>query len=171
MFTFADDHTRQLAEQLMQPVLIRILDNLRKELEQRAWQGTYHEDFFWPEGTTEAQKARVTELRSHYPTAPPEKTATIEAELAQLPTPFPSYHLQISIADQVYTIDIWQLCFRLCFVGYGQASDTVQINRALFDDTGDIDWLQLDEAAQHLVRQTLEDIDAQASPDPGPVEP
>ncbi|WP_187329408.1 hypothetical protein [Halomicronema hongdechloris] len=106
----------------------------------------------------------------YYGIAASEQAANIEAELAQLPTPFPSYQLQITIAAQLYTIDIWQLCFRLCFIGYDQAGGTAQVNTALFDETGDIDWLQLDEATQYIVSEALRDVDAKVSLGTGTVE-
>ncbi|MEL6602708.1 MAG: hypothetical protein AAFP20_05715, partial [Cyanobacteria bacterium J06614_10] len=53
---FATALARAEVEQLMQPALIRVIDNIRKQLEDSSWQGTYEEDLIWPDGTTSAQK-------------------------------------------------------------------------------------------------------------------
>ncbi|MEM9245242.1 MAG: hypothetical protein AAGA67_05825, partial [Cyanobacteria bacterium P01_F01_bin.153] len=47
------------AEALMQPALIRAIDNIRKALDQCDWQGKYEEEWEWPEGTTEETKTRI----------------------------------------------------------------------------------------------------------------
>jgi hypothetical protein len=40
---FSDITNQQQAERLMQPIYIRLLDNLRKHQEDSAWQGTFEE--------------------------------------------------------------------------------------------------------------------------------
>ncbi|HEY9888462.1 MAG TPA: hypothetical protein V6D02_08690, partial [Candidatus Obscuribacterales bacterium] len=58
MLNFETPQARLLADQLMQPALIRIIDNLRKQLEASDWVGAYHETQLWPDHTTEAEMQR-----------------------------------------------------------------------------------------------------------------
>ena len=57
-----DSVTWQQAELLMQPAFIRVIDNLRKHLDESAWQGTYRDVMIWPASTTDETKALVTLL-------------------------------------------------------------------------------------------------------------
>lgn len=43
MLTFETSQARQIADQLMQPALIRVIDNIRKQLDQSDWRGSYQE--------------------------------------------------------------------------------------------------------------------------------
>jgi hypothetical protein len=117
------------AQVLMQPAFIRILDNLRKELEQSQWKGTYKE---------------VTE-------------------------PVPGYHLCLTDRDRSVEIEIWELCYRVCFRDYNLPSqhffspddDTsceVEIDTRLLDRTGKIDWHLLEAKAQQLVREIFANL-------------
>ncbi len=117
------------AEVLMQPAFIRILDNLRKELEQSEWQGTYKE---------------VTE-------------------------PLPGYHLCLTNRDRSVEIDIWQLCYQVCFRDYKLPSQhffspdddnncEVEIDTRLLDRTGKIDWHLLETKAKQLVREIFANL-------------
>ena len=101
---------------LMQPILLRVIDLLRKELEVSEWKGTYHE----------------------------------------VQTPIPGYHLNLSHNNQSVTVDIWQLCFKICFVNYtpsllvddkttnAQDTEAVDVDTRLIDQVGEIDWQQLE---------------------------
>ncbi|WP_017663250.1 hypothetical protein [Baaleninema simplex] len=104
------------AQALMQPALIRILDNLRKLLERSSWKGTYHE----------------TQV------------------------PIPGYQLRLERNGSEKTIDIWELCYRVCFLDYQPThtpSETqeVEIDTSLFDGN-EIDWERLDEKAKAIAR-------------------
>lgn len=117
------------AQVLMQPAFIRILDNLRKELEQSEWKGTYQE---------------VTE-------------------------PLPGYRLYLTARDRSVEIDIWELCYQVCFRDYKLPSqhyfttddDTsyeVEIDTCLLDETGKIDWHLLEAKARQLVREIFANL-------------
>jgi len=117
------------AQILMQPAFIRILDNLRKELEQSKWKGTYKE---------------VTE-------------------------PLPGYHLCLTNQDRSVEIDIWELCYQVCFRDYklplqhffssdDDTSCEVEIDTRLLDETGKIDWHLLEAKAQQLVREIFANL-------------
>ena len=66
------------AELLMQPAFIRILDHIRKKLEDSVWQGTYEE----------------------------------------VQIPIPGYRLDLEYQEQKISINVWELCYQVCFSNY-----------------------------------------------------
>ena len=142
----------------MQPVFIRLIDNIRKELEESSWKGRYQEDLIWPDGVTAETQAEVQRLREQLAIAPPTETAALEASLAALPQPFPGYFLCLEQNGKTVSVDLWQLCYQICFKNYHplltQAdSITVDIDMALLDEAGEVDWQSLDTKAQGIVQQ------------------
>ncbi|HEY9797598.1 MAG TPA: hypothetical protein V6D30_18325 [Leptolyngbyaceae cyanobacterium] len=122
---FKDTVAWQQAEMLMQPALIRILDQVRKQLENTTWKATYN----------------------------------------NVETPLPGYELCLERNDTSVCVDLWELCFKVCFRNYGsthteQESQEVEIDTSLIDETGDVDWQCLDTKAQHLVEQVFADLPA-----------
>lgn len=104
------------AELLMQPILLRVLDNIRKELDNSVWKGTYQE----------------------------------------VQIPLPGYVLVLELENHKISMDIWELCYQVCFVDYRPTHATVEavevdIDTSLIDETGDVDWQRLDEKAQNLI--------------------
>lgn len=110
------------AELLMQPALIRVVDNLGKQLEASEWQGTYQE----------------------------------------VSSPYPGHQLCLSRHEQILTLDLWDLCFQVCFLDYHpqpwisenndhQREFTVTIDSSLFNQEGEVDWNQLDHKTQVIV--------------------
>jgi len=150
----------------MQPILIRLVDNLRKHLEQSDWQGVYRNVPVWQEGVDDAVKAQVTDLQAALATATPDAIAAIEQQLSQLPSPDPGYHLCLSRQDQAIAIDLWELCYQICFCDYDPQTGTshaveqsecqgVTVDVSLFDETGEVDWLRLDAKTQQVVAQVF----------------
>jgi hypothetical protein len=122
---FKDTVAWQQAEMLMQPALIRILDQVRKQLENTTWKATYN----------------------------------------NVETPLPGYELCLEHNDTSVCVDLWELCFKVCFRNYSsthteQESQEVEIDTSLIDETGDVDWQCLDTKAQHLVEQVFADLPA-----------
>ena len=169
---FQDAATWQQAEQLMQPIFIRLIDNLRKQLDETpTWRGTYEDVPLWPEGVSEEVKVQVLELRSRLANVPPEEIAAIESALADLPAPHPGYWLCLTRQDQQskidpIKIDLWELCYQICFRDYDVATGTsrsrgfgqpqsqgVEVDRTLLDEFGNVDWNRLDDKTQRLVGQ------------------
>jgi hypothetical protein len=159
-----DQTVWQQAEVLMQPAFIRLVANLTQRLEQSDWRGDYEDVQLWPEGTTETDKVLVVNLRSQLETASPEEADQITQSLAQLPVPFPGYQLHLSKGDRQVSVDLWDLCYQICFQDYDSGSGTshlsnqaigssVKIDTHLFDETGEVDWHQLDEKTKDLVNQ------------------
>ncbi|MGB3237932.1 MAG: hypothetical protein WBB29_06535 [Geitlerinemataceae cyanobacterium] len=120
---FKDMTAWQQAEILMQPTLIRTIDNLRKQLEESTWKGTYRE----------------------------------------IQEPFPGYELDIEHGDRQETIDIWDLCYQICFRNYQpshatQESMEVEIDTSLFDENGEVDWIRLDAKAQEIIKEIFDNL-------------
>lgn len=119
---FKDTQAWEQAQLLMQPVFIRVLDNIRKKLEESSWTGTYQE----------------------------------------IQEPFPGYLLCLTHQDQSVTVDIWDICFQVCFLDYNSSqtengatdsNQAVNIDTSLIDETGDVDWHRLETKAQYSIRQ------------------
>ena len=157
---FQDMVAWQQAELLMQPAFIRLIDNIRKQLDESTWKGAYENVQVWAETVTEAEKARVNQLQAELEAATPDRVEELEQELSRVPAPFPGYVLCLSHEDERGTVDLWEWCYPVCFQGYdhseGRAAPSeVQVDLSLFDDTGDVDWLALDEKASRVVAQVF----------------
>lgn len=121
---FASFAAWEQADCLMQPALIRVIDQLRQALETIPWRSRYEE----------------------------------------VQEPFPGHQLIVEKGDSHYRVNIWDLCFQVCFTNYQpclfvdhlpdhQESILVEIDQSLFQDNA-IDWTALDQKAQRCV-QTL----------------
>lgn len=154
----------QQAAQLMQPALIRVIDNLRKQLEQSDWQGTYDNQLGWPESTSEATKAKVLKLQEQLEQSDSEEQANeIEQQLSQLPQPSPLYRLNLRRQDQTHQVDLWQLCYQICFRDYSPTAEPeqeqiVEIDADLLDERGEVDWLALDDKTQKVIGQIFQSL-------------
>ena len=157
MLTFATPEDRHQAEQLMQPTLIRVIDNLRKQTESADCKSEYLERVLWPETATEDQKQQVKAIAAQLETADPEQAAELRQQLSQLPKPVPTYELRLTHQGETTVLDIWQLCFRVCFHHYDQATPA-QVDRNLLDADGEVDWIALDEKAKGQVVEVVEQL-------------
>lgn len=164
---FANTQAWQQANLLMQPAFIRVIDNIRKQLETSDWRGSYDNQLLWPEDTSDETKAQVLELQQQLKqSTSPDAIATVEQQLADLPEPFPQYALCLKQGDQEQRIDLWQLCYQVCFEEYDpeQASNpdsnqTVVIDESLIDaEIGDVDWVALDNKAKAIISSVFEDL-------------
>ncbi|MBE7382051.1 MAG: hypothetical protein F6J95_011635 [Leptolyngbya sp. SIO1E4] len=161
MLKFETPQARQLAEQLMQPALIRIIDNIRKRLEVSDWRGSYQETQLWPEGVEEAQLQRVKGLQAQLKIATPEQADALRAELGTLPQPFPGYELHLTRGDQERIVDVWELCYCVCFEQFPVLEQAVTVDTSLIDDAvNDVDWLVLDNKAKAIVDDIFEQLGA-----------
>ena len=139
------------AELLMQPTFIRVVDNVRKLLDNSSWKGTYHDVLTWAAGTSEETKAIVTQMVQELETATPEDAEQIRETLAKLPTPHPGYHLCLQRQEQQVNVDLWELCYQVCFLEYTLSDEEVDIDTSLLDETGDVEWNLLDKKAKKVV--------------------
>lgn len=163
---FADIQTWQQAELLMQPAFIRVVDNLRKQLETSNWSGTYREVMIWADDIPESVKATVTQLHTQLQTAAPEQATEIEAELAQLPSPYPGYELCLQRGDRQVNVDIWQLCYKICFrFDQGAVNDDrpMEIDTSLIDNQGEVDWHRLEQKTKQLVSEVFDQLPSAVS--------
>ncbi|MBD2388288.1 hypothetical protein [Cylindrospermum sp. FACHB-282] len=145
----------QQAELLMQPAFIRVIDNIRKQLDASSWKGTYQDVLIWPANTTDEIKALVNQLLQDIETATPEQAEEIRATLAGLPMPHPGYHLSLQRQQQYVSIDLWDLCYQVCFLNYSPESAEVSIDTSLIDEFGDVDWQCLEDKTKVLVEQVF----------------
>ena len=123
--TFKTRLAWEQAQLLMQPAMLRVVDNIRKELDDSTWKGTYKE---------------VTK-------------------------PIPGYHLCLTRPEHQVEIDVWELCYRVCFKEYNpirhifseddENTYEVEVDTRLLDDLGEIDWQLLESKAQQSVRQVF----------------
>ncbi|WP_445174959.1 hypothetical protein [Microcoleus sp.] len=115
----------QQAELLMQPAMIRVIDNIRKQLEESVWTGIYQE----------------------------------------VQIPIPGYQLLLELQGEQRCIDIWELCYRVCFLNYQPAHTQIQSQEVVIDtsliddDTGDVDWNRLDAKASKLIQEIFANLD------------
>jgi hypothetical protein len=161
MLTFATPTDEAQAAQLMQPCLIRVVDNIRKHTETLDWRSEYLEQVRWPGTATAEQRQQVRDLAARLREATPEAAEAIRQQLAQLPTPTPAYELQLTRDGHTATLDLWELCFGVCFNHY-QPQQPVTVDADLLCDDGEINWLTLDEKAKALVEQAIDQAMAAA---------
>jgi hypothetical protein len=160
---FADAIAWQQAELLMQPIFIRVIDNLGKQLERSPWKGTYRDMPIWAEGVPNEVKVKVTQLQQQLKQAAPEQLAEIEQTLAHLPQASPGYELCLEYKKQQINLNLWDLCYRICFDHYNpetqsSGDEPVVIATDLIDETGDVDWQQLDHKAKQIIEQIFAEL-------------
>ena len=156
---FATVQDQRYAQTLMQPALIRIIDNIRKQLDASDWEGSYRDDIRWPAETTAEQKQQYLALQEMLETATSDEYDQIQTTLAQLPTPQHLYTLCLKRPNRQQEIDVWQLCYRLCDVD-SSSDGPISIDTNLFNlDIGDVDWIALDQKAKRLVEETFQALD------------
>lgn len=124
---FKDSRAWEQAQILMQPALIRVIDNIRKELEHSSWTGTYQD----------------------------------------IQNPFPGYQLCLTLNHHSITVNMWDLCFQICFIDYPLSltneqtidnSQEVEIDTTLIDEIGEVDWHSLETKTQHIVKQVFANL-------------
>lgn len=153
--TFSTPQAWQQAELLMQPVFIRLIDNIRKQLDTSEWAGTYQEVQAWPDDISPEVQHHVQHLQTQLAQASPEDSHRLQQELAQLPQPMPGYELCLQRGDRQITVDLWDVCYQICFQNYTtmqqQPATPATIDLNLIDETGDVDWNHLDAKAKRIV--------------------
>lgn len=148
---FVSPAAKAKIEQLMQPALIRVIDNIRKQLDEVDWQGKYEEELLWPEGTTPEQQQKYSALQKQLHGVPPEEHDRVAALISELPQPSPLYTLRLTkenYADEL--VDVWALCFQVCAIAYNPP-EKLEVDDTLFDEDGEVDWRVLDDKTKGLV--------------------
>ena len=159
---FASALDRAKVEQLMQPALIRVIDNIRKQLDSTDWEGRYEEKLVWPDGTTVEQQKEYARLQKGLHGVSPEEHDRVAALMAVLPQPSPFYTLRLTHDGQAdRTVDIWNLCYQICALtqpvddSIADQTDTrsaIAADNGLFDEDGEVDWRALDDKTLDLVK-------------------
>lgn len=159
---FATLESWEQAERLMQPAFIRVIDNIRKHLEQSSWHGTYEDVQVWPDDTPPETRQRVLKLQDKLADADPNEVGDIQRTLETLPQPFPGYELCLTQADHRIHVDLWDLCYHICFSNYGvdegDRTTPVEVDQTLFDETGEVDWHQLDAKARDRIAAIFDQL-------------
>ena len=148
----------QQAEILMQPAFIRVIDNIRKQLDVCDWKGTYQDVLTWPANTTDETKALVTQLVQNMETATIAQIEEIKKTLTSLPMPYLGYHLLLQRQQEQLNIDLWDLCYQVCFLNYSSQNTAVDIDTNLIDEYGDVNWQYLENKTQELVKQVFANL-------------
>ena len=117
------------AQILMQPALIRILDNIRKQLEISQWKGSFKD---------------VTHPIPGYLLCLTKDDRSVEVDIWQL-------------CYQVVSNNYSQTGFNI-FSADEQNSYELEIDARLLDETGEIDWHLIEAKAQQSVRQIFEQL-------------
>ncbi|MGM3308718.1 hypothetical protein ACSQ6I_22540 [Anabaena sp. WFMT] len=150
--------TWQQAELLMQPAFIRVVDNIRKHLDVSSWKGTYYDVLIWPPNTTDETKALVTQLLQDMESATHEQVEDIRENIAHLPMPHPGYHLRLQRQEQQVNVDLWDICYQVCFLNYSAGICDVDIDTSLIDELGEVDWQHLEEKTKELVKHLFDSL-------------
>jgi hypothetical protein len=150
--------TWEQAELLMQPAFIRVVDNIRKHLDTSSWKGTYHDVLIWPANTSDEMKTLVTQLLQEMETATLERADEIRATLAELPMPHPGYHLLLQRQQHQVSIDLWEICYQVCFSNYSPVSADANIDTSLIDEVGEVDWQRLENKTRNLVAEVFANL-------------
>jgi hypothetical protein len=170
---FSEAPGLQTATALMQPTFIRVMDHLRKTLEQSGWKGQYETTYAWPEDATPEAKAQVLGLYDRIEVAPKSEQASLEAQLETLPEPIPIYLLHLDKAQETRTLNLWELCYQICLTDYTPAFEStgfveVDLDEAapdlsLFDALGEVDWVKLDRKTGAVVQAAFECLEQSSS--------
>ncbi len=142
----------------MQPAFIRVVDNVRKHLDVSSWTGIYQDVLIWPANTTEETQGLVNQLLLEIETATPDRGLEIKAVLSQLPIPHPGYHLLLQRQEQRASIDLWELCYEVCFLNYSSQNSLVTVDMGLIDEFGEVDWQNLENKTKELVKRVFEGL-------------
>lgn len=160
--SFATPEDWERTNLLMQPAFIRLLDNIRKLTDDlSSWKTSYQENMIWDDRISEAERGRISLLQQELKSTTDNDRATeIEQILETLPKPYPAYDWKLEQGDEMVTIDVWELCYKICFTSdFNPRSEApATVDQQLFDEDGDVDWTVLDEKAKQLVTEILSQL-------------
>jgi hypothetical protein len=136
---FANEQAWQQAEILMQPAYIRLVDQIRRQTEEND-----HEILVSYEEVTDPYPSNLLCLQPR-----------VNAHNSD--------HIGDHQTQPLLKVDIWDLCFQVCFENYEpiatatkQTEQLVAIDTSLFDPhSQEVDWSKLDEKAQITIRQVF----------------
>lgn len=85
---------------------------------------------------------------------------TWKATYRDVQIPIPGYELCLEKSNHSICVNLWDLCFQVCFQEYDPVhsqleTQEVDIDTSLIDQAGEVDWSLLDSKAQKLVEQVF----------------
>jgi hypothetical protein len=79
--------------------------------------------------------------------------------------PYFGYQLLLARGAHSAVVDIWDLCFQICFSNYypseelgKDGSQEVEIDTSLLDEMGEVDWQRLETKTQALVWEIFDNL-------------
>jgi hypothetical protein len=76
-----------------------------------------------------------------------------QSSYEEITEPFPGYLLCLKKEKTIKKINVWDICFQVCFVDYKhQEDETVKIDLNLVDEKGELNWHNLEEKTQQIVK-------------------
>lgn len=81
----------------------------------------------------------------------------------QTQVPHPGYKLDLEVRDRQVSVDIWELCYQVCFRNYSpthspEETYEVEIDTNLLDNAGEVNWENLDVKAERVAREIFENL-------------
>ena len=93
------------------------------------------------------------------------EVTTWKATYKDVQTPIPGHEVCLEKPDYSTCINLWELCFKVCFQEYAPVhaeveSQEVEIDTSLIDEDGEVDWHSLDTKAQKVIEQVFAEFAA-----------
>ena len=162
---------QQKLAMLLQPALIRLIDQLRQQLKSADWDWSYDTQEAWPEEASESERSQYTEMMQALETASDEDAERIQDILQTLPQPIPIYQLSVTYNDVEHLISMWELCYQICFERYiprlsnmsvqPPEIDQYEMDATLFDADEAIDWAALNQKAKVVVSMLVQHLESE----------
>jgi hypothetical protein len=154
---FSDPQLFDQAERLMQPSLLRLLDQLRRQVAASAWTHRFETLQLWADTVPESVQQQWQSLGDRLESSNDEaEIAVLQEQLAQLPQPTYAYQLWLNKGELSQQFDLWELCYQTCFANHQPNTDyPPQIRPGLLDEAGEVDWEHLDLQARHVVEDLI----------------
>ena len=163
------DKQQKLA-MLMQPALIRLIDQLRQQLTAASIPWTYETTELWPEDVPQETRQQYDEMMQALDVANDDDADKIHAVLETLPQPVPLYRLEIEQNDEKTYINMWELCYQICLQKYKPQLQRMQVeapnlssyklDKTLWESNHSIDWEALNQKAKKVVARLAQNFQA-----------
>ncbi|TVP67979.1 MAG: hypothetical protein EA343_00245, partial [Nodularia sp. (in: Bacteria)] len=56
------------------------------------------------------------------------------------------------------SIDLWEICYQVCFLNYSPVSGAANIDPSLIDEVGEVDWQCLEDKTRDLVGEAFANL-------------
>ncbi|MEA5421400.1 hypothetical protein VB712_19415 [Spirulina sp. CCNP1310] len=78
-----------------------------------------------------------------------------QGDYEEVEEPFPGFQLRLTQGDSVHVLNLWDLCFQVCFVDYPtidlEFDPLVDIDTQLLDGAGEVEWEVLDQKVRAVL--------------------